>query len=80
MSDQGDRLRGLKPNWDSCGADPPLEKSIAMAEHIEVCLEDLGPWSMVPLSDGGVQLEVHRGGWDIEIAVEPALAGGEGER
>jgi len=27
--------------------------------------------AMVPMSNGGVQLEWHYGGWDIELYVEP---------
>ena len=55
------RLLALKPNWDSYGAPRISRDAISTIEH----------FATVPCSDGGIQLEIHRNGFDIEIEVGP---------
>lgn len=64
-------LEDLKPNWDSYGA-PPLDKeTILKAFDVWRQLDGLsGHWSVVPMSSGGIQIEQHRDGWDIEVVIE----------
>lgn len=63
-------LRGLKANWNSYGAPPIDERCIQKA--YELWRQLSGEWQVVPCNDGGVQLEQHRGGFDIEITVNRA--------
>jgi hypothetical protein len=55
-------LRDLKDNWDSYGAKPPDERALKAVE---------AGLSIVPTSDGGIQIELHIGGRDVEIAITP---------
>ena len=64
------RLRELKPGWDSYDAKPIDPRCIEKA--FEFWRETRGPWTVVPCADGGVQLERHSDGLDIEIRVSPA--------
>lgn len=63
-------LRKLAPNWDSYGAPAIDERCIEKAFAIWRQLS--GDWQVVPCTDGGVQLEQHRDGFDIEITVSRA--------
>ena len=56
-----ERLLALKPNWDSYGAPRISREAISTIEH----------FATVPCPDGGIQLEIHRDGFDIEIVVGP---------
>jgi hypothetical protein len=61
------QMRHLENNWDSYGAEPVDGRAINKALDI---LETLpGLWDAVPCVDGGVQLEQHRDGFDIEIEI-----------
>ena len=65
-----DKLRELKDDWDNDGAPAPAEEAIEMAERILTILRDvLG--QAVPMTNGGVQLEWHSGGVDLEIVITP---------
>jgi hypothetical protein len=55
------QLSALKPNWDSYGGSPITEAALAT----------VGSISVVPCSSGGIQLETHRDGFDIEIEIGP---------
>ena len=55
------RLALLGPGWDADGGKAITSKAI----------ETLGRFAAVPCSDGGIQLEVHRAGYDIEIEIGP---------
>jgi hypothetical protein len=59
------KLRQLKHGWDSYGGLPPTPEAIAVAEIL------LQPGSLVPSPDGGLQIEWHQGGYDIEITIDP---------
>lgn len=61
------KLADLKDNWDSYGAIPIKKLSIIKAGEL---LEKLDyNFIIVPTSDGGIQLEQHKDGYDIEIYV-----------
>jgi hypothetical protein len=64
---------GLARGWDSYDARPVARRSAQsaltfLARFVEATT---APPAVVPLSDGGVQLEWHRGGLDVEIAFSP---------
>lgn len=65
-------LRSLQPDWNSHGAPAIDERCIDKAFELWRTLS--GEWQVVPCSDGGVQLEQHRDGFDIEITVSRAQA------
>lgn len=52
-------LRELQPDWDGHRGRPPTEAALKTASNIVV----------VPLSYGGLQIEMHAGGMDIEIEI-----------
>jgi len=54
-------LATLESNWDGYGAKRITDAALAQADSLEV----------VPQSDGGVQLELHRAGDDLEISIGP---------
>jgi hypothetical protein len=54
------RLSSLSPDWDGYGSVPVTEAALATVGEIAV----------VPCSGGGVQLEMHRDGFDIEIQID----------
>ena len=54
------QLAALPCNWDSYGAPQITEQALAA----------LGSFSVVPLHDGGLQLECHRDGADIEVVID----------
>jgi hypothetical protein len=54
-----DYLRELGENWDGHGAGPVPEAAIRTVEALRV----------VPLSSGGLQVELHAGGGDLEVEV-----------
>ena len=54
-------LAVLEADWDGYGA-PPLGRK---------AIETAGAIQFVPMSNGGVQVELHAGGAEIEIEIEP---------
>lgn len=58
-----DVLASLKENWDSYGGSPITEKALRIARLM------LTAPTIVPMSCGGIQLEWHKNGMDIEIAI-----------
>lgn len=70
MSSSADRFRelaALESNWDSYGAVVINPECIRKAR--ELYYRQHGDWSIVPCSDGSVQLEQHVDGFDIEILI-----------
>jgi hypothetical protein len=64
-------LADLKPNWDSYGAAPPDAKCLAMAREVLTALTHVHlHWDAIPACNGGIQLEHHSGGLDIEVMIE----------
>jgi hypothetical protein len=67
------RLLDLRPNWDSYGAPAIHATSVetAMSLLLEVMHDDTEPPTVIPTSSGGVQLEWHARGIDLEVEVGP---------
>lgn len=63
-----DRLADLKANWDSYGA--PALSSAAL----KVARTMLDAPQVVPTPGGGIQLEWHQDGLDIEIVIPAGVA------
>lgn len=67
------RLLSLPGGWDSYGA-PPIDRD-AVVHVVEVLNRALGPDApapqVVPTPFGGIQLEWHRRGVDLEIEIRP---------
>lgn len=55
-------LTALQPDWDTYGAPAITEEA----------MDALGSFSVVPRCNGGLQLEVHSDGCDIEIEISPS--------
>lgn len=53
-------LGQLKDNWDCRGSAAPSDAAIQTARNL----------TAVPLGSGGLQLEMHAGGYDIEIEID----------
>lgn len=64
-------LLALEEDWDSYGADPPSPATAARALAWLGTLppETAAPW-LVPTVNGGVAVEWHEGGWDVELEFE----------
>jgi hypothetical protein len=54
-----EELRELPANWDSYGAVTISEEALATANAL----------TFVPLADGGIQIELHAGGAELEIEI-----------
>lgn len=66
-------LLTLPPDWDANGGDPiEMEVVNAAFAFIPTVLEagSPAPW-VVPMSDGGIQLEWHTQGAELEVAIAP---------
>jgi hypothetical protein len=59
-------LSTLPHGWDPDGKAPP-----PTADAVKTVRGLVMPWSIVPLGDGGLQIEMHRCGIDVEIEVGP---------
>lgn len=76
--DRISNLTALARSWDSYGA-PPVEADCALHAVqflLSTAYSSVPPPTIVPLTDGGIQLEWHRGGIDFEIAfsdLEPGV-------
>jgi len=69
---QVEHLRNLEDGWDSYGGVPPNPVALAKAEELASILVAAG-WpvpALVPCGDGGVQVEWHTFGFDIEALIE----------
>lgn len=65
-----ERVMARRYGWDSYNALPTTIDSVSHALRFlgEFLQHDSAPPTIVPLADGGVQLEWHRGGVDIEAS------------
>ena len=73
LRDAMERIEGLTAlaaDWDSYGARPvSAEAAMAAANFLlKAAYPELPPPTIVPVSDGGLQVEWHRGGLNVEIA------------
>lgn len=67
------KLLSLNPGWDTYGGLPASEAAARKAVNIisRLISQAARPPAIVPVSDGGVQLEWHNNNWDVEIEVHP---------
>jgi hypothetical protein len=70
---QLESVLALKPGWDGAKANPITSDALEAALKV---LEETMAWdtiapAVVPVSDGGIQLEWHCAGVDLEVYVEP---------
>lgn len=70
------RFADLKPGWDSYSGKPISPVAIDWAKAALFRLGD--GWVPVPTSDGGVQLEFHHDGVDMELMINEAGRSSEG--
>lgn len=56
-----EELKELPANWDSYGAVTITEAALNTANNL----------TFVPLSNGGIQIELHTGGVDMELEIHP---------
>ncbi|MGV3724590.1 MAG: hypothetical protein ACO1SX_27150, partial [Actinomycetota bacterium] len=61
-------LLELPENWDSYGAKPITPAAVETAARVAAVLKARDPQAM-PLACGGVQLEWHADGVDVEIEI-----------
>lgn len=73
MLDRFQHLSRLSDNWDSYGGHPTTDLAIftALSLIARLLTDASTPPTIVPTSEGGVQLEWHRGGDELEIRVTP---------
>jgi hypothetical protein len=64
-------LTGLQENWDGYGAHKVDAKWVAEAVMFltQIAHPGIAEPSIVPLVDGGLQIEWHRAGLDVEVAL-----------
>jgi hypothetical protein len=60
----------LQRNWDSYGAEPIDRRCIDKAMELLIKLGK--EWCPVPTVTGGIQLELHKDGFDMELQIERA--------
>lgn len=67
--DHMNKLLRLRPGWDSYAAKPPSATFMleALRFLLRVMADNTQAPTIVPLSEGGVQLEWHRAGVDVEV-------------
>ena len=71
MNQQIEDILNLPENWDSYGSEKISLAAAATALAIlKVLADKKKPW-IVPCSDGGIQLEWHYDGLDLEIKINP---------
>lgn len=65
------KLADYAEGWDGYQSPPPHPSVIAYARSVlnSVMKFDTPPPAIVPMSEGGLQLEWHRQGYDIELAI-----------
>jgi hypothetical protein len=71
-------LTTLAGDWNTYGASPVDATAATQAVRflVDTAYSDLARPAIVPLSEGGIQIEWHRGGIDLEISfsdVEPGV-------
>lgn len=68
-------LVDLPPNWNGSASAPvePRLAEVAVNEVLALVMpDDAAPLpQIVPCVDGGLQLEWHRAGWDVEVQLTP---------
>lgn len=62
MADTPRKLADLKHGWDGYDGIPTTERAIRTAEGLQY----------TPMSDGGMQIELHTLGVSVEIEIDPS--------
>lgn len=72
-----EQLTALSADWDTYGASPITASAATKAVRflVDNAYAELARPSIVPMSDGGIQLEWHRGGVDLEISISDGDSG-----
>jgi len=75
--DQIETLTALPQAWDGYRSETIRASTAvrAVAFLLSTAYPELSPPSIVPLADGGIQVEWHRGGVDLEIAFSEQTPG-----
>lgn len=72
-------LLKLERGWDSYDGLPPDPETVALAARIGpqigTFFDDFPQY--VPCSDGGVQIELHTQGWDVEVYIVRRIRTGD---
>jgi hypothetical protein len=70
-------LLSLQPNWDSYGASPidPKRAGFALSILTQLMGDQTPPPTIVPTVSGGIQLEWHMKGIDLEVEVSSEAEG-----
>lgn len=65
------QMRNLAPGWDGYGSPAIPEATLAFAKSVLASTMSITspPPSIVPIHGGGLQLEWHRNGYDIELVL-----------
>lgn len=63
-------VQSLEPGWDSYDAPVITGAALDAAKRFMAMLRESSPF-VVPCSDGGLQLEWHQDGFDVEIEITP---------
>lgn len=73
LAEQFRRLHGLGPNWNSHGARKVQPDAVVLAVRVllVIATDPLPLPAVIPTFGGGVQLEWHDVGVDLEIEVDP---------
>lgn len=74
VGQQLQELHELGPNWTGYRASPVQDRLIetAFSDVLAAVMPDGGAVpQVVPRADGGLQIEWHHGGWDIEVTLDP---------
>lgn len=75
-----ERIAALEPNWDSYGAPRIDSRCLDAAVKLWESIPGTDEWTLVPCSNGGVQLERHANGLDYEYMISPAPSGEKEQR
>jgi len=79
--DRVDQLSTLPQNWDSYGSQPSAIPAVLAAKQLiwkviasrySHALDEAIPFSAVPLSGGGIQIEWRGSNGEIEVEIDPA--------
>jgi hypothetical protein len=70
-------LAALEEDWNSYGA-PPVDRDVLDVVGGFLGAIEHGEAALVPLSTGGIRVEVHRDGWDMELVLD-SHAGDSGD-
>ena len=75
LRERAENLKALPEGWDSYGGKPidaaTADKAVEFALALAPLIPSYEP-QLVPDSDGGVTVELHAEGWDVECWIQRA--------